>query len=199
VDNINILRPTNQSPTERKSAAAIITLASDTPLSDVNSAISMLDKKYLGRGHYLSIHKGHSSAAINSTLPTTIGTTTAKSLPFGAKIIQPTFGGSLSRAPPPGPHRGFAPPESYGPNIGRGGGSTQIEVQAPSDIKQLRLIHKTLENLLNYGPEFEALLMSRPEVQKEEKWAWIWDARSPGGVYYRWKLWQIITDPRAYS
>ncbi|KAJ5439924.1 uncharacterized protein N7458_010922 [Penicillium daleae] len=199
VDNINILRPTNQSPTERKSAAAIFTLASDTPLSDVNSAISMLDKKYLGRGHYLSIHKGHSSAAINSTLPTTIGTTTAKSLPFGAKIIQPTFGGSLSRAPPPGPHRGFAPPESYGPNIGRGGGSTQIEVQAPSDIKQLRLIHKTLENLLNYGPEFEALLMSRPEVQKEEKWDWIWDARSPGGVYYRWKLWQIITNPRAYS
>jgi U2-associated protein SR140 len=63
----------------------------------------------------------------------------------------------------------------------------------------LRLIHKTLENLLNYGPEFEALLMSRPEVQKEEKWAWIWDARSPGGVYYRWKLWQIITNPRAHS
>ncbi|OOQ91798.1 hypothetical protein PEBR_09542 [Penicillium brasilianum] len=199
VDNVNILRPANQPPTERKSAAAIITLASDTPLSDVNSAISMLDKKYLGRGHYLSIHKGHSSAAINSTLPTTIGTTTTKSLPFGAKAIQPTFGGSLNRAPPPGPHRGFAPPESYGPNLGRAGGSTQVEVQAPSDIKQLRLIHKTLENLLSYGPEFEALLMSRPEVQKEEKWAWIWDARSPGGVYYRWKLWQIITNPRAHS
>lgn len=197
VDNVNILRPTNQSPTERKSAAAIITLASDTPLSDVNSAISMLDKKYLGRGHYLSIHKGHSSAAINSTLPTTIGTTTTKSLPFGAKAIQPTFGGSLNRAPPPGPHRGFAPPDSYGPSLGRG--STQVEVQAPSDIKQLRLIHKTLENLLNYGPEFEALLMSRPEVQKEEKWAWIWDARSPGGVYYRWKLWQIVTNPRSHS
>lgn len=197
VDNVNILRPTNQSPTERKSAAALITLASDTPLSDVNSAISMLDKKYLGRGHYLSIHKGHSSAAINSTLPTTIGTTTTKSLPFGAKTIQPTFGGNLNRAPPPGPHRGFAPPDSYGPNLGRS--STQVEVQAPSDIKQLRLIHKTLENLLNYGPEFEALLMSRPEVQKEEKWAWIWDARSPGGVYYRWKLWQIVTNPRAHS
>lgn len=195
VDNVNILRPTNQTPTERKSAAAIITLASETPLSDVNSAISLLDKKYLGRGHYLSIHKGHSSAAINSTLPATIGTTTTKSLPFGAKNIQPNFGGSLSRAPPPGPHRGFAPPESYGPNLGRGG-STQVEVQAPSDIKQLRLIHKTLENLLDYGPEFEALLMSRPEVQKEEKWAWIWDARSPGGVYYRWRLWQIITNPR---
>jgi U2-associated protein SR140 len=72
-----------------------------------------------------------------------------------------------------------------------------VEVKTPSDIKELRLIHKTLENLLNFGPEFEALLMSRPEVQREEKWAWIWDARSPGGVYYRWKLWQTITNPRS--
>ncbi|MCH1932622.1 SURP domain-containing protein, partial [Shewanella sp. A25] len=39
--------------------------------------------------------------------------------------------------------------------------------------------------------------MSRPEVQKEEKWAWLWDARSPGGVYYRWKLWDIITNSRS--
>ncbi|KAJ5493251.1 hypothetical protein N7539_001997 [Penicillium diatomitis] len=199
VDSVNIIRPTSQSPTERKSAAAIITLASETPLSDVNSAISLLDKKYLGRGHYLSIHKGHSSAAINSTMPQTIGTTTSKSLPFGAKAVQQNYGESLSRAPPPGPHRGFAPPDSYGSIAGRAGSRTRVEVQAPGDIKQLRLIHKTLETLLKHGPEFEALLMSRPEVQKEEKWAWIWDARSPGGVYYRWKLWQIITNPRARS
>ncbi|KAJ5167895.1 uncharacterized protein N7482_003489 [Penicillium canariense] len=198
VDHVNILRPTNQSPTERKSAAAIITFASDTPRSDIQSAKSMLDKKYLGRGYYLSIDLGPSSAAISSNMPTNLAAITGSSLPFGAKSIQPSFGRGLSRAPPPGPHRGgFAPPDSYGPNLGRAGGSAQVEVQAPPDIKQLRLIHKTLENLLNYGPEFEALLMSRPEVQREEKWAWLWDSRSPGGVYYRWKLWQIITNPRA--
>jgi U2-associated protein SR140 len=71
-----------------------------------------------------------------------------------------------------------------------------VEVKLPSDIKQLRLIHLTLEHLLNHGPQFEALLMSRPEVQKDEKWAWLWDARTTGGVYYRWKLWQVITNPR---
>lgn len=127
--------------------------------------------------------------------------TNTTSLPFGAKTIQPNFpGASLSRAPPPGSHRGgFAPPTSYGPNLGRNAPTTQVEVTAPMDVKQLRLIHKTLENLLNYGPEFEALLMSRPEVQREEKWAWIWDARSPGGVYYRWKLWQVITNPRSHG
>jgi U2-associated protein SR140 len=69
-----------------------------------------------------------------------------------------------------------------------------VEVKTPSDLKQLRLIHMTLENLLNYGPEFEALLMSRPEVQRDEKWAWLWDPRSAGGVYYRWKLWDILTN-----
>ncbi|KAI5293381.1 hypothetical protein KEM55_007135, partial [Ascosphaera atra] len=62
------------------------------------------------------------------------------------------------------------------------------------------MIHKTIENLLIHGPEFEALLMSRPEVQKDEKWAWIWDSRSTGGVYYRWKLWSVLTgDPTGIS
>jgi hypothetical protein len=57
----------------------------------------------------------------------------------------------------------------------------------------LKLIHKTLEALLTHGPEFEALLMSRADVQKEEKWAWLWDPRSTGGVWYRWRLWDILT------
>ena len=195
VDHVNILRPQSQSPTEKRSSAAILTLASDSAASDIDTAVSSLQNKYLGRGYYLTLSRHLSSAAISSNLPTTVGMSSVNSMPFGAKTIQPKFAGSLNRAPPPGPHRGgFAPPNSYGPNFGRGGPSAQVEVKAPSDIKQLRLIHKTLENLLNHGPEFEALLMSRAEVQKEEKWAWIWDARSPGGVYYRWKLWEIVTN-----
>lgn len=35
--------------------------------------------------------------------------------------------------------------------------------------------------------------MTRPSVQREEKWAWLWDPRSPGGVWYRWRLWSILT------
>lgn len=198
VDNVNILRPPTQAATERKSLAAIITLASDSAASDIDSAVSSLQNKYLGRGYYLTLSRHLSSAAIGSSLSTNIGMSTSSSLPFGAKKVQPNMGGSLSRAPPPGSHRGgIAPPSSYGPNFGRGRPSTQVEVTIPPDVKQLRLIHKSLENLLNFGPEFEALLMSRPEVQREEKWAWLWDARSPGGVYYRWKLWQIITNPRS--
>lgn len=201
VENVSILRPQHQSPTERKSAAAIITLASDSAASDIDSAVSGLQNKYLGRGYYLTLSRHLSSAAIGSSLPSNINIVNATSLPFGARSVQPTFRGSnLSRAPPPVSHRGgFAPPSSYGVNLNRNTPTTQVEVNAPTDIKQLRLIHKTLESLLNHGPEFEALLMSRPEVQREEKWAWIWDARSPGGVYYRWKLWQVVTNPRSHG
>ncbi|KAF7590569.1 hypothetical protein BBP40_002658 [Aspergillus hancockii] len=196
VDNVKLLRPSGQ-PSDRKSMSAIVTLASESAASDIDSTVSALQNKYLGWGYYLTISRHLSSAAISSTMPVTIGLSSTSSLPFGAKTITSEMGGRLNRAPPPGSHRGgFAPPASYGPTYGRSGPSTQVEVKTPSDLKQLRLIHKTLENLLSYGPEFEALLMSRPEVQREEKWAWIWDARSAGGVYYRWKLWEVLTNSR---
>lgn len=200
VDNVKILPRSPEQPnsTERKSISAIVTLANESAASDIDSAVSALQNKYLGWGYYLSISRHLSSAAIGSTMPVTVGLSSISSRPFGAKPVQQNFGGGLRRAPPPGSHRGaFAPPSSYGPGYGRSGPTLLVEVQAPSDLKQLKLIHKTLENLLNYGPEFEALLMSRPEVQKDEKWAWLWDPRSTGGVYYRWKLWDIVTNSRS--
>lgn len=196
VDNVKILRPPSQPSTARKSVSAIVTLAHESAASDIDSAISSLQNRYIGWGYYLSVARHLSSAAISSSMPVTIGMSSTNSHPFGAKAPSQNPG-SLNRAPPPGSHRGgFAPPASYGPGYGRSGPTMQVEVKAPSDIKQLRLIHKTLENLLNYGPEFEALLMSRPEIQRDEKWAWLWDPRSAGGVYYRWKLWEILTNPR---
>lgn len=77
--------------------------------------------------------------------------------------------------------------------MNRSGPLLHVPVQPPRDIKELKLIHKVVESLLTHGPEFEALLMSRPDVQREEKWAWLWDPRSVGGVWYRWRLWQVLT------
>ncbi|KAL4969749.1 SWAP/Surp domain-containing protein [Aspergillus stella-maris] len=193
VDNVKFLRPSGQSATERKSVSAIVTLASESAASDIDSSVSALQNRYLGWGYYLNISRHLSSAAIGSSI--SVGPSTTGTLPFGAKTIASELGGRLNRAPPPGLHRGgFAPPSSYGASYGGNTSTLQVEVKAPSDLKQLKLIHKTLENLLNYGPEFEALLMSRQEIQREEKWVWLWDARSPGGVYYRWKLWDIVTN-----
>lgn len=175
--------------TDRKSIAAIVTLSQETAASEIDSAVSALQNRYLGFGYYLSLHRHLSSAAIAAGSMTNVTTSTTTTHPFGAKpVAQP--------GPASGPDtRGrFAPPSSYNPMgaVNRGV-LLHVPIQPPRDIKQLRMIHKVVESVLEHGPEFEALLMSRPDVQKEEKWAWIWDARSQGGIWYRWRLWEILT------
>jgi U2-associated protein SR140 len=200
VDGVRIITLRGGSDsTERKSLSAIITLAKDTPASDIDTAVSSLQNRYLGLGFNLSISRHLSSALIGSAGVSSMPlVASSNSHPFGAQSI---FSGSshpLNRAPPP--RGGFAPPPSYGgpaqSQYGRGPAANaplQVPVRPPSDIKQLKLIHKTIEAVLTHGPEFEALLMSRPNVQKDEKWAWLWDARSTGGVWYRWRLWEVLS------
>ena len=205
IDAVRILPPSSVATMERRSFSAIVTLAKDTPANDIEAAVNGLQNKYLGWGFYLSLSRHLSSAALTAGVPVVGGTISAtSSLPFGAKPIPTGPGGGLNRAPPPGLHRGgFAPPSSYMPTgpgqFGRGAPSVQVHVNPPSDLKQLKLIHKTLEALLTHGPEFEALLMSRANVQREEKWAWLWDPRSAGGVWYRWRLWEILTGSQSGS
>lgn len=170
--------------------SAIVTLSKDTPANDMDAAVNSLQNRYLGYGFYLSIHRHLSSAAMSSTSVVTGAVSGSSSAPFNAKPVNIDPVG-------PGQHGRFAPPTSYAPagpgQLGRNGPLLYVPVQAPKDIRELKLIHKTIESMLTHGPEFEALLMSRPEVQKEEKWAWLWDARSPGGIWYRWRLWEILT------
>lgn len=203
VDVVRILPPAGQGSNERRSMAAIVTLAKDTPANDIDAAVNVLQNKYLGCGYYLSITRHLSSAAISAGAPISSGSgSVLSSMPFGARPVHGATTGSLGRAPPPSSiHRGgFAPPVSYGTGqYGRGPPQVQVSVAPPANLKQVKLIHKTLEALLTHGPEFEALLMSRPEVQRDERWAWIWDPRSPGGVWYRWRLWQILTSSRGSS
>jgi U2-associated protein SR140 len=182
--------------TERKSMSAIVTLAKDTSASDIDAAVNGLQNRYLGYGYYLNLHRHLSSAAIsNSAAVPSLGSAST-SQPFGAKPVAVAPAGR-GQAPPPHQRGGFAPPTSYasaGPGqLNRGGALLHVPVQVPQDIKELKLIHKVIELLLTHGPEFEALLMTRPDVQREEKWAWLWDPRSTGGVWYRWRLWQVLT------
>ncbi|KAA6415700.1 MAG: hypothetical protein FRX48_00418 [Lasallia pustulata] len=200
VDAVRLLPPSGPGTTERKSLSAIVTLAKDTPAIDIDTAVSALQNRYLGWGFYLSLSRHLSSAAVGAGVPIPGGSSGLSSLPFGARPV-PT---SLGRAPPPGSHRGgFAPPSSYAPSgpgqFGRGAPLVHVKVNPPSDLKELKLIHKTLEALLLHGPEFEALLMSRSDVQRDEKWAWLWDPRSAGGVWYRWRLWDILTGAQQRS
>ncbi|KAI0813029.1 hypothetical protein GGR55DRAFT_594683 [Xylaria sp. FL0064] len=189
VESVKILPLTNAGGSERKSMAAIVTLSTETPAAEIDTAVSSLQNRYLGYGFYLSLHR-HLSSAVSSSVAATL-TSTSTSHAFGAKPVPQANNDSYH---PGGFQRGFAPPSSY--SVGGGPISRNIlhvPVRAPGDIKQIQLIHKVVESVLEHGPEFEALLMSRPDVQKEERWAWIWDARSEGGVWYRWRLWEIVT------
>ncbi|KAI1341296.1 hypothetical protein F5Y15DRAFT_414411 [Xylariaceae sp. FL0016] len=194
VENVKMIPQSNSGGTERKSMAAIVTLSTETPAADIDTTVSSLQNKYLGYGFYLSLHR-HLSSAVSSTAASTVSSSTT-SHAFGAKPVPQANDSSNHTKPyqPGGFQRGFAPPTSYNPPGGLISRTIlHVPVQAPSDIKQLQLIHKVIESVLEHGPEFEALLMSRPDVQREEKWAWLWDARSQGGVWYRWKLWEVIT------
>lgn len=190
VEGVRIMPPSGPGTLERRTLSAVVTLAKDTPALDIDTAVSALQNKYMGRGFYLSLSRHLSSAAVGLDTPNLGLSSSSSSLPFGARPVAPS---NLGRAPPGGHRGGFAPPASYSSGQFRTAPTVQVNVNPPSDLKQLRLIHKTLEALLTHGPEFEALLMSRKDVQMDEKWAWLWDSRSIGGVYYRWKLWDILT------
>lgn len=197
IDGVRVVPPSGPGSMERRSLSAIVTLAKDTPALDIDTAVSALQNRYMGRGFYLSLSRHLSSTSLETEPPLLGLSSSSSSLPFGARPIPQGPGAGFGRGAG-GVHRGgFAPPQSYvssGPGqSGRGARPVQVIVHPPSDLKQLKLIHKTLEALLTHGPEFEALLMSRKNVQTEEKWAWIWDSRSAGGVYYRWRLWDILT------
>jgi U2-associated protein SR140 len=196
VDTVRMLPPSGPGVySERKSMSAIVTLAKDTPANDIDAAVNGLQHKYLGYGYYLNLHRHLSSAAISSSASVpTLGSSMPQH-PFGAKPVD-VAGAGRGHAPPTH-QRGFAPPSSYAPSgpgqMRQSGPLLHVPVQPPRDIKELKLIHKVIESLLTHGPEFEALLMSRPDVQREEKWAWLWDPRSTGGVWYRWRLWEVLT------
>ncbi|CAN8098282.1 unnamed protein product [Discula destructiva] len=191
VEGVRILPPAVQG-TDRKSLTAIVTLAQDTAASEIDAAVSALQHRYLGFGYYLSLHRHLSSAAMAMAAEASLMGPAAGSHPFGAKPVAAPGSGNGHGGPHAGPGR-FAPPSSYGPAVALSRNLFHVPVQPPRDIKQLRMIHKVVESVLEHGPEFEALLMSRAEVQREEKWAWLWDARSQGGIWYRWRLWEILT------
>ncbi|KAL4724108.1 hypothetical protein ACLX1H_008717 [Fusarium chlamydosporum] len=193
VEDVKITPSTGSAGSERKHAVSIVILSQDTPANDIEIAVNTLQNRYLGYGYYLSLHRHLSSAVASSAALPIIGSNSA-SHPFGAKPVEQPSGPQNAPAQH-GFQKGFAPPTSYGPpgaGVNRSN-LLHVPVKPPSDVKTIQLISKVIEGVLEHGPEFEALLMSRPEIQREEKWAWIWDARSQGGIWYRWRLWEIIT------
>ena len=178
----------------KKALTAIATLDSSTSAAQIDKTVSTLRDRYMGCGFYLSISRHLSSAAQFQGAGAVGGS--ASSEPFGAqksRSFNPKQ--SLRNAPPPQDHRGFAPPEYYDQRSApTRSASAQVEVHPPLDIATVRAIHTISGKILaqkdaNRALEMEALLMTLPEVQKDERFAFLYDSKSPAGVYYRFCLW----------
>lgn len=189
-----------RSPTSalQRSLSAIVTLSPDTPKSEVDSAVGALSNRYLGFGLYLKISRHVSTSGGPAASLQNINNLNDQQ-PFGAKSLpraQPSSH-SMRNAPPPD---SFNQPSYTQPGFGQynqGPAPLFVAVSPPSDLKLLRIIHKTVERLVEYGPHFEAVLMSRPEVQHDENFGWLFDNTSQGGVYYRWLVWEYFSSKTA--
>ena len=184
-------------PSERPTQSAIVTLGSETPARDIESVVTSLQNSYIGLGCYLTIFRHLSSAALGSKLPETPSIyATKKSLPFDAESIRVDHRSeiSLNRVPPPAElDSDFRrpPPNAQRNDQPRWPDDYRVHVRAPSSAKLLRLIHMMVDKVVRLGSKFEATFMAKPQVQEDEKWAWLFDRRSQAGVYYLWRLWQV--------
>ncbi|KAF2678480.1 hypothetical protein K458DRAFT_423170 [Lentithecium fluviatile CBS 122367] len=164
-----------------RTAPMKITFDKDTKFVDLVDALNKLnDKKYLGDGHYLHIDRYLGDRG---------GSTRKQKEPFGATL-------HVSKHV----SKGVAPPADLGGNS-RDRPREREEVNsrmlvtanAPPDLPTLKLIHQTIEGVINGGKEFEAVLMEDPRVREQERFAWLFDHKHPLNRYYRWTLHKILT------
>lgn len=178
VTKVEKIPPQGPANKGRPSATMKVVFDKDAIARDLDEVMMKLnDKKYLGRGYYLHLDRYLGGKAAD---------TTQVKEPFGARWQAPEM------------PKGYAPP----PDLGGGNKDApradrdQLIVTAnlPPDMAMLRLIHQTIEKVILGGVEFEAALMNDPQVQDEERFAWLYDQNHPLNRYYRWRLHQVVCD-----
>ncbi|KAG0758526.1 hypothetical protein G6F57_000548 [Rhizopus arrhizus] len=65
-----------------------------------------------------------------------------------------------------------------------------VNVVKPTDIQVLRIIHRVVERVIEHGPMFEEIIMSRE--QNNTLFKFLFDNTSPEHVYYRWRLYSML-------
>lgn len=165
---------------KRPAVAMKVNFAKGATTSDFSEAMGeMNDKKYLGKGYYLHLDRYYHDG---------LSTATKQQEPFAATLHDPEVR-----------EKGIAPPEALGgmnQDLSRSEAMTErmlVTADAPPDAVTLRLIHQTIEKVIEGGTEFEAALMQNPWVQEEQRFAWLYDHKHPLNRYYRWRLHQIVS------
>ncbi|KAJ8662758.1 hypothetical protein O0I10_001722 [Lichtheimia ornata] len=66
----------------------------------------------------------------------------------------------------------------------------QITVVKPSNMQQVKIIHRMVERVIRNGSAFEAIIMEREK--DNPKFKFLFDNRSEEHIYYRWRLYSIM-------
>lgn len=179
VEKIPPSRPSSPSQRTRPSASMKVVFDKDANARDLDDAMNkMNDKKYLGKGYYLHLDRylGGRNVSIKQ-----------HEEPFGATLHEVEVA------------KGYAPPPDLGGNARDRVREEMmnkrmlITANAPPDLPTLRLIHQTIEGVIEGGTEFEAALMQDPQVQSSERFAWLFNSKHPLNRYYRWRLHEILS------
>jgi U2-associated protein SR140 len=178
VTKVERIPPHGPAAKARPSATMKIVFDKDSAARDLDEAMMKLnDKKYMGRGYYLHLDRYLGGKAVD---------TAQVKEPFGARWQAPEL------------PKGFAPPPDLGGGHRDGPREDRdqliVTANLPPDMAMLRLIHQTIEGVILGGVEFEAALMNDPQVQDEERFAWLYDQKHPLNRYYRWRLHQVVCD-----
>ncbi|TKA63315.1 hypothetical protein B0A55_12458, partial [Friedmanniomyces simplex] len=197
VHSVQIAPPAGAGGAAKRSLTGIVSLAMETSTAQIDTTVSALKDRYLGCGFYLSISRHLASITLHPSMAAT--STSASIEPFNAEKPKEPPRGSMRNAPPPSDRRGFAPPDQFDfPPRGGYGGSPRpeavVNVNAPLDISTIRAIHVLVERLMTEpnpkrAMKLEALLMAMASVRQDERFAFLYNSRSPAGVYYRYLLW----------
>jgi len=178
ITKVEKIPPGGPAPKVRPSVTMKITFDKDAVARDLDEVMMKLnDKKYLGKGYYLHLDRFLGGKAAD---------TTQVKEAFGARWQAPEV------------TKGFAPPLDLGGGNRDGPREDReqliVTANLPPDIATLRLIHQTIEGVILGGVEFEAALMNDPQIQDEERFAWLYDQKHPLNRYYRWRLHQVVCD-----
>ncbi|KAF2712522.1 hypothetical protein K504DRAFT_464611 [Pleomassaria siparia CBS 279.74] len=185
IEKVEKLPPSGPSTRGRPSTSMLITFDKGAIAADFTKAmLAMNDKKYLGRGYYI-----HLDRYLGSGTESRLEQRRDESPPFGARRKAPEV--SKGFAPPPDLGGGFRGQGGYRPRQDEE--RMVVTVEQPSDLPTLKLIHQTVEGVIQGGQEFEAALMQHPRVMGDEKFVWLYDSKHPLSRYYRWQLHQVIS------
>ncbi|KND00391.1 uncharacterized protein SPPG_04714 [Spizellomyces punctatus DAOM BR117] len=182
IASVKIMWPRSHEEKERQRNCGFVSFMTR---DDAANALKNLDGKEL-MGNMIRVGWGKAVAIPPKPVYVLQGSAQAppSGLPFNAQISRSQ--GGFGAIPPPG---------SFKAATVTGNARMEVCVTRPKDQQTIATIHRMIERVIKYGPEFEAMIMDREADNPQFRFLFKND--SAEHVYYRWKLYSILQgDPK---